>query len=103
MTEDEKKAVENPLLEGGWSVPRGYYSKLKYYGINIQKGFISFASFMTSLQLQNRVFPHEQNFPIHIICHFVQYIGYLFTLTYQNRRDQCQCNLVFLNTPKENI
>ena len=62
MTEDEKKAVENPLLEGGWSVPRGYYSKLKYYGINIQKGFISFASFMTSLQLQNRVFPHEQTF-----------------------------------------
>lgn len=61
MTEDEKKAIENPL-EGGWSVPRGYYSKLKYYGINIQKGFISFAAFMTSLQLQERVFPHEQIF-----------------------------------------
>jgi len=37
MAEEEYKSPDN-ALDGDYTIPRGYYSKLKYYGINIQKG-----------------------------------------------------------------
>jgi len=59
MTEEENKAYDS-VLTGHYTIPHGYYSKLKYYGINIQKGFIVLVAFMFAMQTQNVVFPTEQ-------------------------------------------
>ena len=59
MAEEEYKSPDN-ALDGDYTIPRGYYSKLKYYGINVQKGFIVFGAFMVSMQLQDVIFPAEQ-------------------------------------------
>jgi hypothetical protein len=71
MTEEESKAYDS-VLNGNYTIPRGYYSKMKYYGINLQKGFIVFGAFMLAVQTQNVLFPTEQ---------FLQFVLFVILFT----------------------
>lgn len=71
MTEEESKAYDS-VLNGHYTIPRGYYSKLKHYGINVQKGFIVLIAFMFAMQTQNVVFPAEQ---------FLQFVLFVILFT----------------------
>lgn len=71
MTEEENKAYDS-VLNGHYTIPHGYYSKLRHLGINVQKGFIVLVAFMFAMQTQNVVFPTEQ---------FLQFVLFVILFT----------------------
>jgi hypothetical protein len=77
MAEDDYKVSDN-IFDGNYTITRGYYSKLKYYGVNIQKSFVVFGSFMLAMQTQDVIFPAEQFFQfILFVILFTSLVTYL--------------------------
>lgn len=97
MTEEESKAYDS-VLNGHYTIPRGYYSKLKHYGINVQKGFIVLAAFMFAMQTQKCSLSNRTVFTVCSLCDIIYYFSILSCTAYSDRRYECQCYLVLPNS-----